>query len=596
MYISGRSRRLSSDEVTTQELMNVALGEAEADLAILNGDLVNVYTGELQYKHDILVKGDRVAYVGKNARRSIGPLTRVIDAGGKVLVPGFIDTHTHLDWIMLPEHLMMYAMMGGTTTIIAEAAGIAFILGYRGVLEFIRATRNQPVKIFINVPPMVSISPVSNEHTFDINEVRKLLRRKEVVALGEPYWAPAVQGDARILNLIIKAKKAGKKIEGHSAGASDNKLQAYTALGITSCHESTTAEEVLERLRLGIYVLVREGEVRRELEEIARIKDEKMDFRLMALASDGPGPWQLLSGGYMEYVVQKAIDLGFHPVTVFQMASLNAAQCFGLGDSIGGIAPGKFADIVIIPDLTTVRPEYVISNGKVVSENGHLTKEPRTHPFPEWMRKTVHLPRDFTADDFTIRVDSGHHYVRARVVDMISNLVSREAILDLAVADGKVLPDISRDIVKVAVIERIHEPGRKFVAFVRGLGLKRGAIATSTMWDSSDIGVAGVDDADMALAVNRIKEIGGGLIVCSEGQVIAELALPIAGLFSPEPLETIVENLDHVQQAAVNSGCVSPDIRLTLSVLSTAAIPFLRICEAGLVDVKSNQPVKLLID
>ncbi|MEJ2738382.1 MAG: adenine deaminase C-terminal domain-containing protein [Dehalococcoidia bacterium] len=583
-------------EVKAFDLARVALGELEADIAIINGTLVNVYTGELQYGDTILVKGDKIAYVGKNAQRSIGPNTRVIDTGGKTVVPGFIDTHNHMDWFLLPDHLIRYAMKGGTTTVIAEVDAIAFLLGYRGIVELIRAMNNQPIKIFISVPPMVTNSPLSDAHALSISEVRKLLRRKEVVALGESYWTTVVEGDTRILDLLEEAKKAGKKIEGHSAGARDNKLQAYTSLGITSCHEPTTADEVLERLRLGIHVLVREGEVRRELEEIARIKEETIDFRLMSLASDGPGPHQLLNNGYMEYVVQKAIDLGFSPVTAFQMASLNAAQRFGLDDYIGGIAPGKYADIVIIPDLKIVRADYVISKGKLVSEKGHPIGEPGNHTFPEWMLKTVHLPGKLTANDFAIKVDGAYRCVNTRIIDMVSTIVSREAIVELSVSDGRVLADKDRDIIKVAAIERIYEPGKRFVGFIRGLGIKSGAIATSTMWDTTDIGVVGADDGDMAIAVNRIKELNGGLVVCNRGKVIAEIALPVAGLFCTDPLEIMVVKLNRIQQAAADMGCTSPDIRLTLSVLSTAAIPFLRICESGLKDLKKNRLVDLIVE
>lgn len=583
-------------EVHATDLMKVALGEAEADLAIVNGDVVNVYTGEVLAGNTILIKRDKVAYVGENTQGAIGSSTRVIDATRKTVVPGFIDGHTHIDWFIPPDELIKYAMKGGTTTIITEIPGIAFPLGYRGVVEFIRAVKNQPIKIFVTVPPMVTKSPISKEHALNVNEVRKLLRRKEVIALGESYWTPVVKGDPRILDFIIEAKKAGKKIDGHSAGARDNKLQAYASLGITSCHESTTADEVLERLRLGMYVLVREGEIRRELEEIARIKDEKMDFRFMALATDGPGPWQLLSSGYMEFVVQKAIDLGFSPIVAFQMASLNAAQRFGLDDTIGGIAPGKYADILIIPNLTTVQPEYVISNGVVIAENNQLTVQPRKHTFPKWMLHTVNLPREFEADDFTVTVKSNRRQVRARVMDMETDLVSREAILELAVYNGKVMPDTSRDIIKVAAIERSYQPGKSFVGFIRGIGLKRGAIAATTMWDTSDIGVVGIDDEDMALAVNRIKELDGGIVVCAGKKVMAEIALPIGGLFCLDPMEIIVEKLNRIQQAATDLGCVSSDIRLTISVLSATAIPFLRICEEGMVDLKRNQLVDLLLN
>ena len=591
-----KSSHSAAKDVPAQHLMKVALGEMEADLAIINGDVVNVYTGEVLSGDTVLIKGNKVAYVGQNAQNSIGSATRVIDAAGKVVIPGLIDGHTHIDWFMAPGEVIKYGMKGGTTTIISEIPGIAFPLGYRGVIEFIRAVKNQPIKIFVTVPPMVTKSPVSQEHAITVDETRRLLKMKEVIGLGESYWTPVVKGDPRILSLMAESKKAGKKIDGHSAGARDNKLQAYAALGVTSCHEPTTVDEILERLRLGMYVLVREGEIRRELEGVARIKDEKIDFRLMGLATDGPGPWQLLRDGYMEFVVQKAINLGFDPVLAIQMASLNVAQRFGLDDFTGGIAPGRYADMLIIPDLNTIQAEYVISNGQIVSRNGQLTVEPRKHIFPEWMLHTVHLPRDYTADDFSIKVDGARNRVRVRVMDMVTDLVSREAILELVVSDGEVMPDVERDIVKVAAIDRSYEPGRSFVGFVRGLGLKRGAIAATTMWDTSDIGVIGVEGADMALAVNRIKELAGGIVVCADGKVLAEIALPIGALFCLDPVETIVEKLDGIQQAAADLGCVSPDIRLTASVLSATAIPFLRICEAGLFDLKSNRFVDLIVD
>lgn len=583
-------------EAGWDELRKVALGEAPADLAIINGDLVNVYTGEVQPAQDILVKGGKIAYAGRRLRRAAGPETRVIDAAGRVIVPGFIDTHTHLDWIMLPEHLIRYAMLGGTTTIIAEVTSVAFPQGYRGVREFILATRDQPVRIYINVPSMVSISPVSERHALDAAQARRLFRRSEVIALGEPYWGPVVRGNRRVLGLIEEAHRAGKMIDGHTAGAVGQKLQAYAALGITSCHEPITAAEVLERLRLGMYVLIREGEVRRELEEVAAIRDAGIDFRLLALSSDGPGPWQLKNGGYMEYVVQKAIDLGFDPVTVYQMASLNAAQRFGLADAVGGVAPGKYADIVILPDLKTVRAEYVVSRGRVVAEQGRLNVDPRKHRFPRWLWHGMKLPRPFTAADFDVAAAGNSGKARVRVLDLVSALVSREAVLELPVIGDQIRLNADEDVIKIAAIEHTHQPGKMFTGFVRGLGLRHGAVATSTMWDTSNIGVAGADEADMALAANRLVEMGGGLAVCAGGRVLAEFALPIAGLFSPESLETIMEKLDGIQRAADGLGCNFPDIRLTLSVLSAAAIPFLRISESGLFDLKANRPVGLLVE
>ena len=582
--------------------MQVALGEAKADLAIINGAIVNVYTGELLKGDTVLIKGDKVAYVGRNATPAIGANTQVIDAAGKTLIPGFIDGHTHIiNGTYSMSELVKYAMKGGTTTIITESGELGFPLGYTGIVEAVREVRNQPIKIFIMVPPLVTVSPAAKEHVFTVSELRRLLRRKEVVGLGESFWGPVVEGDPAYLDLVTETWKARKKVDGHSAGARDNKLQAYAAAGVTSCHEPTTAEEVMERLRAGMFVLLREGETRRELEGvIPGIKDEKIDFRRLILTTDGIGSWQLTADGYLEFIVQKAINLGLNPVLAIQMATLNVAQRFSLDDTIGGIAPGKYADVVIIPNLTTIRPEYVISNGRVVVRDGQILVPPKKNNYPKSIQHSVHLGKTFTAADFAVPVSGpsveGRHQVKVRVIDQVTYLLTREAILELPVSGGLVQMDISRDIIKVAAIERVYQPGKTFTGFIRGFGLKCGAMASSTAWDTTDMIVVGADEADMALAVNRIGELNGGILVCAGGKILAELALPIGGMVSELPMATIARKLYQIQQAAVNLGFTSPDIRQTLCVLTTGAIPFLRICEQGLVDVRQNRLVDLIME
>ena len=582
---------------TARQLMGVALGDVQADLAIVNGSIVNVYTGEVIRGDTVLIKGDKVAYVGKNAQQSIGSDTQIIDATGKILIPGLIDGHTHLlNGLYSINEVLRYAIKGGTTTIISESMEFGFSMGYQGILEFLKSARNQPVKVYATAPPMVSISPVATEHVFTSDELRRLLRYKEVVGLGESFWGPVIENEGENLRLIAETVKSGKVVDGHTAGARGNKLQAYTSLGVSSCHEPTTAEEVLERLRLGMYVLVREGETRRETEAIAHMKDDDVDFRRMILASDGLGPWQLTTDGYMEFIVQKAINLGFDPVWAIQMATINVAQRFGMDDTIGGIAPGKCADIVIIPDLCTINPEYVISNGRVVAWNGEILVQPRKHHYSRSTQNSIRLARDMVADDFAVPVKSGQNKARVRVIDQATYLVTREAILDLPVVDGLVMLDTGQDVIKVAAIERAHNTNKSFTGFVRGMGFKRGAIATSTSWDTCDMVVAGVSEADMACAVNRIKAINGGIVICADGEIEAEIALPIGGLISMSSMETIGEALRHIQQTAARLGCTQPDIRQTLSVLTTGGIPFLRICESGLVDIRQNSFVDLLVD
>jgi len=590
------SRAWVAEREKMYEVMRVAMGEAKADLAIVNGDMVNVYTGEVLRGDTVLIKGDKIAYVGKNASKSIGSSTQVIDAAGKTLIPGLIDGHTHAGQTYSISEFLRYVIKGGTTTIVTELSEIAFPLGYQGIIQSLRAYKNQPVKLFVTVPPMATISPTAREHAITTNELRKLLKRKEVVGLGESYWNNVIEGDPRILDLIMETKKSGKKLDGHSAGARDNKLQAYFSSGISSCHEPVTVEEVLERLRAGVCVLIREGEIRRELETVSKIKDENIDFRKLAMSTDGIGPGQLMSCGYMEFVLQKAINLGFEPVTAVQMATINVAQHFGIDDSIGGIAPGRYADIVIIPDLHTIQAEYVISNGQVVAKNGQLVIQPRKHAYPKSMQNSIHLPRDFEANDFAIPVESGRSQVKVRVIDQITNLLTREAIIDIPVSGGLLKPDTDKDILKVAAIERNHLPGKTFVGLIRGFGLKYGAIATSTAWDSCDIIVVGANETDMARAVNRLKELNGGIVVCAGGKILAEISLPVGGFLCAQPLETIAHKLSDIQQVATNLGCTSHDIRTTISVLSTSAIPFFRICEHGLVDLRQNKILDLIIE
>ena len=579
-----------------QELIKVALGEAEADLAIVNGSIVNVYTGEVLTGDTVLIKGNKIAYVGKDADKSIGASTRVIDAAGKTLIPGLIDGHTHIDCEYPASELVRYAMKGGTTTIITETSNIAFPLGYQGVVEFLRTIQNQPVKIFITISPMVTISPSSEEHAITVDELRKLLRRKEVIGLGESYWAPVIEGDQRVLALITEALKAGKIVDGHSSGARGKKLQAYVTTGISSCHEPITADEVVERLRLGLFVLIREGEIRRDLEAIAPIKDENITFSRLAISTDGIGPWQLTTDGYMEFVVQKAIDLGFDPILAIQMATINVARRFGMDDFVGGIAPGKDADIVIIPDIRTIRAEYVISNGQVVAKNGQLLVEPRKHNYSKSVQNSIHLPRNFAADDFAIHVESTHSQVKVRVLDQATNLVATEALIDMPVSNGQLQPDTSKDIVKVAAIDRTHLPGKTFVGLIRGIGLKHGAIATSASWDASDIIVVGTSDADMAQAVNRIRELNGGIVVCAGNRILTEISLPVGGIIPTEPMETVSRKLHAIQQAATKLGCTSPDIRLTIATLPSAAIAHLRICAHGLFNLRQNKFVDLIVE
>ncbi|MDP2663076.1 MAG: amidohydrolase family protein, partial [Dehalococcoidia bacterium] len=382
-----------------ETLARVALGEEEADLAILGGDIVNVYTGELLKEWSLAIKGDKIAYVGLDASHTVGPQTRVIEAKGKVLAPGFVEGHTHIDTIFTLPDLVKYAVKGGTTTIVAETSVIGNVLGYQGVLYFIEAGRGQPVRFFYTLPTCAPPFPhLESSVSMSEEQMLDLLQREEVVGMGEGYWTTVMSDMSRVSGIYARAKALGKSRDGHGAGLRGNRLSAYAALGISSDHEPISPAEVLERLRLGLYVFVREGTIRRDLGNVIAIKDQNVDLRRIGLGTDGISPKELIKDGYLDFMVQKAIDLGLDPIKVFQMASLNVAEHFGIDDRVGGIAPGRYADILVMPELGVIKFDYVITAGRVAAEAGRLLAEPRPYVYPDDARHTVRLPRAFTAE------------------------------------------------------------------------------------------------------------------------------------------------------------------------------------------------------
>ena len=576
-----------------KKLIDVAMGRASADLAIVNARLVNVYTGEILDDQSVCTSGTRIACLGPDVSHAIDETTRVIDAEGATLIPGLIDGHTHLAWLFTAGEFINYAARGGTTTIITETLEVYPVAGVAGVLDFMASFRDQPIKFFGTAPAMVSISQAANGIAID--DLEQLLDQEEIIGLGESYWQSVIQHQEIYLPIFEKTLAHGKMLEGHSAGARGNKLQAYAACGISSCHEPIKAEEVLERLRLGLYVMIREGSIRRDLAQIAAIKDMNVDTRRLILTTDGITPVDLMQMGYMEYLVQKAIDCGFDPVVAIQMATLNVAEHFGLDDRIGGIAPGKLADMVLIPDPTTIDARCVISNGQVISRNGKLEASPRRHGFAPASLDSIANLKPSQAPDFSIACTAKGATATVRVIEMVTDLVTREVALDLPVADGQIKPEAGDDLVKVAAIDRTRSPGKTFIGLIKGFGLRKGAIASSAAWDTTCIIVVGADDNDMALCVNRIRELKGGAVVCSGGQITAELPLPIFGLMTDLPIAQLDEKITSIKQAARQNGVSFPDPLLTIVTLSGAAIPYFRICEEGLVNLKDGETKELFV-
>ena len=569
-----------------KNLMSVSLGEMKADLVIRGGDLVNVYSGELLKGISVATKGKWIAYVGPDASHTIGPETEVLDASGNVLAPGFIDGHAHMISYASPNEFLRYAMKGGTTTIVTEIMELSFTSGYEGLVDWLNKVRDQPVKIFSTVPPCITFSRAAREKAPTLEQLMELLKREEVLGVGEGFWQEVLRTKTKYPALAAEALKLKKSVEGHAAGCHSQLLAAYAGFGVSSCHESVSAEEVVEKLRLGMWVMIREGSIRKELDAISKIKDTPIDFRRVTLVSDGVDPRDLVKNGYMEFVVQRAIDVGFDPILAIQMATLNVAEHFGLDSILGGIAPGKYADMVIIPDLKTIRPRYVLSNGQVVAQDGGLKVAPHVETLNISGLEKVKVD----PSDFIIRTDAKNP-VKVRVIDQVTELVTKETFLDLSPYDGEFKADPEHDLLKVSLIAG---EGNIFTALIKGHGLRTGAMATSGVWEAFGVVVVGANETDMAGAVNRVYEMGGGIVLYAHGQVQAEIELSIGAIMSSLTIEVVVQGLTRFQEKAETLGFRFPDAPLTLATLTTPAIPFLRLSEEGLMDVRKGDVVEMV--
>ncbi|MEJ2740320.1 MAG: amidohydrolase family protein, partial [Dehalococcoidia bacterium] len=470
-------------------LMNVATGKEKADLVIRDAGLVNVYSNELLPGYTIAVKGEKIAFIGKDGKHTIGKKTEVIDARGKVVIPGFIDAHTHLDLpVVPPTEYARYSILSGTTTIITETLEMANILqhdpGYEGLLHLLETLKDQPIKIFATAPSYIpALLSYGKTMPFTQEEVSALLNAEQVLGLGETPWIPVLDENEEALDILSTGYKSGKRLDGHASGAKNNKLIAYAASGVTSCHESVTAEEAIEKLRLGLYVMIREGSVRRDLKAVSHIKDRVKDFSRFILVSDGLNPSDMMRYGHMDYIVQKAIDLGFDPVQAIRMATLNPAEYFRIDGICGGVAPFRDADISIIPDVKTIRCETVISKGRIAARDGKLLVKMNPYMPPQKILDALYIKDTCNASDFTIPVRDGRSDTNVRVINMVSDLIAKELVTRLPVTNNSIAVDTERDILKIAVIDRKNGIKDSTTGLIHGFGMKEGAFASSCSWE-----------------------------------------------------------------------------------------------------------------
>lgn len=565
------------------DIIPYARGDKPVDLLLTHAKIINVFSGEI-VEGSIAIASGRIVGIGDYQAAQIR------DLSGRFVAPGFIDPHVHIESSMTCVSQFARAVVPhGTTTVVADPHEIANVFGAPGIEYMLKSAENQPMNVYYTLSSCVPATSMETSGArLDAVDLIPLMSHDRIVALAEMMNYPGViHGDPDVLSKIKLARQYRKPVDGHSPGLSGKELNAYIASGISSDHECTTADEAREKLMAGMHILIRQGTGARNLQDLLPIVTPRTFHRMM-WCTDDRHPHDLLSEGHIDSMVREAIASGIDPIRAIQMATLNPAEYFGL-HHLGAIAPGRQADLVVFSDLSAPMIEQVYFKGVNVAENGAMSPDipvPETQPLPRSMRVTLKTL------DFSIPMAGD----RIRVIEIVPNqIITGSTIAAPTVFEDAAISDIDRDILKIAAVERHSGLGNIGKGFVRGFGLKKGAIASSVAHDSHNILVVGTTDEDMKAAVKTIVLMGGGLAVVSGGLPIAKLSLPIAGLMSPEPVHVIRDHLDRLLASAREIGSTLQNPFMTLSFLSLPVIPELKITDKGLVDVRRFQIVPLFV-
>ena len=566
----------------------VAMGDKKADLVLKNCSLVSVYTGEIIPKSQISVSRDRIAYVGPDAEYAVGPRTKVIDVQGRFVCPGFADPHVHIDQFVLPSELAKKSLLCGVTSLFSDPVDVVSVAGYRGFTEFLRLSEGLPIRIFQVVPGGLPVD-VKFSHSKTLKPSEEILATKHpsVLGMGEVFsWTKVIMRDPKTITSLSSMLERNCIINGHTAGASGKKLDAYVASGIMSCHEPIDFDQVLERLRLGMWIMMREGSIRRDLKNIIpKILSSGIDTNMLMFCSDGVDPVDLRKYGHIDHCIREAIKLGVKPVDAITMASRNCFDYYNMGRDLGGIAPGRLADMVIFEDLESVRPRDVFVGGKLVVSKGNLITRIRQKQVPAWLKKTVKL-REFASFDFAI--PSKKRTVTANTIVMLTEIVTKFGTAELSVKDDSVCASVEKDVWKVAAFDRTGKTKNHTIGFLEKFGAKVGAFASTWSLHENDLVVIGTNDSDMAVAANHLVKKQGGMAVVIDGKIISSLPLPIAGIISGKSFESTLSEFEGITSCITDSGCIFSRPHLVPLFLPFLAIPQARILSGGMVDVRKR--------
>ena len=582
---------------TSRTLSLVAQGVEKAETVITNAKLVNVCTKEIQDNISVAIAKGRVALVG-DASHCIGDETKVIDAKGQYIAPGFLDGHIHVESSMLSVGEYGKAVIPhGTTGIYMDPHEICNVLGLKGVNYMMEDAKRVPLKCMLTVPSCVPAVPGFEDTGSFVGpeDVAEAMKWDCTVGLGEMMNFPGILSTKDYAHDIVdETLKAGKIVTGHYSMPETGKgLNAYIASGIRCCHESTREEDALTKMRLGMYAQLREGSAWRDLKEVAKaITKHEVDSRFASLISDDTHPHTLVTEGHLDHIIRRALEEGIDPITAIQMVTINTAQCFQMDHELGSITPGKCADIVFINDINKIDVTKVIIDGEVVAEDGKMAIEIADYKYPDAATHSVHIKETITADSFKIKASKDQVNVHAMEI-IPANVVTKDVAVTLTAKDGYLESDVSQDVLKTVVFERHHDTGTKGFGFTKGFGIKKGAMASTVAHDAHNLLVVGTSDEDMALAANTLIKSNGGMVAVSEGKVLGHVPLPIAGLMNNLSAQEMSDQVGKLSKAWDEIGCSMPSPFMTMALIPLACLPELRLTNRGLVDCTTFQFVDL---
>ena len=572
----------------------VAMGDKPADLVLENCTLVNVYTREILPETQISIAKGRIAYVGNDASHTKGEKTVVMNLEKKYVTPGFADPHIHIDQFVSPAEFIKKSLLCGVTSLFSDPIDIVSTCGYNGFKEFVKMTSELPVRFFHMVPGGVPVDrKFSHGKTLSITEAKSALKIPYVLGLGEVFsWTKVTKRDSNTMRTLSTMLENNCVINGHTAGASGKKLSAYVSSGILSCHEPINFDQVVERLRLGMWIMIREGSIRRDLKNIIPLvlSNKTYTDRLM-FCSDGLDPADIARFGHIDHCIRESVKLGLNQIDAISMASKNCFDYYNMGKDLGGIAPGKLADILVFDDLKKMKPRKIFVGGRLVASNGTIVCKMKKHTVPKWMTKTVKLQK-FSEDDFMVK--SRANSANVNVINMKTEIITEKINENLSVKDGNVVASTDKDVWKVAAFDRTFGTAKHTIGFLKNFGAKIGAFASTWNFHENNMIVIGSNEKDMAKAANSLITTQGGMVVVSGEKILSSVPLQMAGIVSTDSFETVLKNFTNLNTVLADSDCKFKKPHLIPLFLPFLALPDIRILSTGLVDVKNRSYLKIV--